>query len=195
MLAIAAFYNYEIWQMDVKTAFLNGFLEEELYMMQLEGFVDPKGANKVCKLQRSIYGLVQASQSWNKRFDSVIKAFGFIQTFGEACIYNKVSGSSVAFLILYVDDILLIGNDIEFLDSIKGYLNKNFSMKDLGEAAYILGIKIYRDRSRRLIGLSQSTYLDKSFEEVQNGSVKERVLACVTRCEVESDSMPDHCRR
>ena len=58
MLAIAAFYDYKIWQMDVKTAFLNGFLEEELYMMQPEGFVDPKEANKVCKLQRSIYGLV-----------------------------------------------------------------------------------------------------------------------------------------
>ena len=67
MLAIAAFYDYEIWQMDVKTAFLNGFLEEELYMMQPEGFVNPKGANKVCKLQRSIYGLLQASRSWNKR--------------------------------------------------------------------------------------------------------------------------------
>ena len=72
-----------------------------------------------------------------------------------------MSESSIAFLILYVDDILLIGNDTEFLNNIKGYLNKNFSMKDLGEAAYILGIKIYRDRSRRLIGLSQSTYLDK----------------------------------
>ena len=129
MLAIVTFYDYEIWQMDVKTAFLNGFLEEELYMMQPEGFVDPKGANKVCKLQRSIYGLVQTSRSWNIRFDSVIKAYGFIQTFGEACIYKKVSGSSVAFLILYVDDILLIGNDVEFLDSIKGYLNKSFSWK------------------------------------------------------------------
>ena len=81
--------------------------------------------------------------------------------FREVCIYKKVSGSSVAFLILYVDDILLIGNDVEFLDSIKGYLNKNFSMKDLGEATYILGINIYRDRSRRLIRLSMSTYLDK----------------------------------
>ena len=91
----------------------------------------------------------------------MVKAYGFIQTSEEACIYKKVSGSSVAFLILYVDDILLIGNDIEFLDSIKGYLNKNSSMEDLGETAYILGIKIYRDRSRRLIGLSQSTYLDK----------------------------------
>ena len=100
-------------------------------MMQQEGFVNPKGANKVCKLQRSIYGLVQSSRSWNIRFDSVIKAYGFLQTFGEACIYKKVSGSSVTFLILYVDDISLVGDDIEFLESIKGYLNKNFSMKDL----------------------------------------------------------------
>ena len=69
---------------------------------------------------------MQASRCWNIRFDSVIKAYGFIQTFGEACIYKKVSESSVAFLISYVDDILLIGNDIEFLDSIKGYLNKSF---------------------------------------------------------------------
>ena len=149
MLAVATFY--EIWQMDVKTAFLNGFIKEELYMMQPEGFVNPKGTNKMCKLQRSIYGLVQASQSWNIRFDGMIKAYGFIQTFGEACIYKKVSGSSVAFLILYVDDILLIGNDIEIPDSIKGYLNKSFSMKDLGEAAYVLGIKIYRDKSKLLI--------------------------------------------
>ena len=94
-------------------------------MIQPEGFVDPKGANKVCKLQRSIYGLVQASRSWNIRFDEVIKAYGFIQTYSEACIYKKVSGISIAFLILYVVDILF-GNDIEFLDSAKGYLNKSF---------------------------------------------------------------------
>ena len=97
MLAVAAFD--EIWQMDVKTAFLNGFLKEELYMMQPEGFVDPKGANKVSKLQRSIYGLVQASRSWNICFDKVIKAYGFIQTCDEACIYNKVNGSTTTFLI------------------------------------------------------------------------------------------------
>ena len=91
MLAIATFY--EIWQMDIKTAFLNGFIKEELYRMQPEGFVNPKGANKICKLQRSIYGLVQASRSWNIRFDSVMKAFGFIQTFGEACITRKCVGA------------------------------------------------------------------------------------------------------
>src|SRR5215216_4361595 len=126
MLAIAAFYDYEIWQMDVKTAFLNGFLKEELYMMQPKGFVDLKSANKVCKLQRTIYGLVQASQSWNIRIDKVIKAYGFIQTYGEACIYKKVSGISIAFLILYVDDILLIGNDVELLNFVKEYLNNSF---------------------------------------------------------------------
>ena len=100
MLAVAAFY--ENWQMDVKIVFLNGFLKEELYMIQPEGFVNPKGANKMCKLQRSIYGLVQASRSWNMRFDEMIKAYSFIQTCGEACIYKKVSGSTTAFLIKYM---------------------------------------------------------------------------------------------
>ena len=71
---------------------------------------------------------------------------------------------------------LLIGNDIEFLDSIKGYMNKSFSMKDLGEAAYILGIKIYRDRSKCLIGLSQSTYLDKVLKKFKMDQSKKRFL-------------------
>ena len=98
MLAIAIFY--ENWQMDIKIAFLKWiFLKKELYMMQPEGFVNPKGTNKLWKLQRSIYGLVQASRSWNKRFGSVVKAYGFIKTCGEACIYKKVSGSTTTFLI------------------------------------------------------------------------------------------------
>ena len=87
-----------------------------------------------------------------------------------------MSGSSVAFLILYVDDILLIGNNIELLESVKEYLNKSFSMKDLGEAAFILGIKIYRDRSRRLIGLSQSTYLDKVLKKFKMDQSKKGFL-------------------
>ena len=110
MLAIAAYFDYEIWQMDVKTVFLNGNIKEDLYMIQPKGFVDPKDADQVCKLQRSIYGRKQASRSWNLRFDEVIKEFGFVQTYGEACIYKKVSESDVAFLILYLDDILVIGN-------------------------------------------------------------------------------------
>ena len=97
MLAIVT--CYEIWQMDVKTTFFNGFIKEDLYMMQPEGFVNPKGTNKMCKLQRSINELVQASRSWNIRFDELIKAYGFIQTVEEACIYKKVSGSTTTFLI------------------------------------------------------------------------------------------------
>ena len=146
LLAIVAFYDYEIWQMDVKTAFLNGNLLEDVYMTQPEGFVTPGNADKVCKLQRSIYGLKQASRSWNLCFDSAIKKFGFIKNEDEPCVYKRVSGSIVVFLVLYVDDILLIGNDIPTLQTVKSWLGKSFSMKDLGEASYILGIMIYRDR-------------------------------------------------
>ncbi|GJY63821.1 retrotransposon protein, putative, ty1-copia subclass [Tanacetum coccineum] len=159
--AIAAYYDYEIWKMNIKTAFLNGFLEEEIYMEQPEGFIDHNHPRKVCKLQRSIYGLKQASRSWNKRFDEEIKKFGFHQNLNEPCVYQKASGSNVIFLILYVDGIILMGNHIPSLQEVKDYLGKCFSMKDLGEAAFILGIKIYRDRSRQLIGLCQNAYLDK----------------------------------
>ncbi|KAK8993390.1 hypothetical protein V6N11_033491 [Hibiscus sabdariffa] len=174
LLVVAAFHDYEIWQMDVKTAFLNGKLEEDVYMTQSEGFVTPENARKICKLQRSIYRLKQASQSWNLRFNEAIQEFGFIRNEDEPCVYKKFSGSIVSFLILYVDDILIIGNDIPTLQSIKTWLSSCFSMKDLGEAAYILGVKIYRDRSRRLLGLSQSTYIDKvlkrfSMEESKRG--------------------------
>ena len=176
LLAIASYYDYEIWQMDVKTAFLNRKLLKDVYMTQPEGFARPEDSGKVCKLQRSIYGLKQASRSWNQRFDEVIKEFGFIQNIDEPCVYKKVSGSTVVFLVLYVDDILLIGNDIPTLQSVKSWLGKSFSMKDLGEANYILGIRIYRDRSKRLIGLSQSTYIDKmlhrfSMQESKRGNI------------------------
>nr|GEX88281.1 hypothetical protein [Tanacetum cinerariifolium] len=103
LIAIAAYYNYEIWQMDVKTAFLNGFLNEE-----------------------------QASRQWNKRFDDEIKKFGFTQNRDEPCVYIKASGSNITFLILYVDDILLMGNSIPMLQSVKTYLGKYFAIKDLG---------------------------------------------------------------
>ena len=114
MLALAAYLDYEIWQMDVKIAFLNGELEEEVYMIQPEGFISID-ESKVCKLQRSIYGLKQASRSWNLYFDKVIKMYGFIKNKEEPCIYRWVNNSMIVFLILYVDDILLIENDILIL--------------------------------------------------------------------------------
>ncbi|KAJ9544136.1 hypothetical protein OSB04_023843 [Centaurea solstitialis] len=146
LMAISAYFNYEIWQMDVKTAFLNGKLTEAVYMQQPEGFVDPKNPNKVCKLLKSIYGLKQTSRSWNLDFDVRIKEFGFTKSEFEPCVYTKFSGSILTFLVLY---------------SVKAWLSKCFQMKDLGEAAFILGIKIYGNRYRRLIGLSQGTYIDK----------------------------------
>ncbi|GKA63330.1 retrotransposon protein, putative, ty1-copia subclass, partial [Tanacetum coccineum] len=118
LISIAAYYDYEIWQMDVKTAFLNGYLDEYIYMVQPKGFVDPNHP-------------------------------------------RKASGSNVTFLILYVDDIIIMGNHIPSLQSVKDYLGKCFAMNDLGEAAFILRIKIYRDRSKQLIGLGQNTYMDK----------------------------------
>ena len=165
LIAIAAYYDYEIWQMDVKTAFLHGKLTTNVYMTQPEGFIHPKHPNKVCKLKKSIYGLKQASRSWNLCFNEKIKQFGFIRSDDELCVYVRSSGSAAVFLVLYVDDILLIGNDIPTLKNVKTWLGNCFSMKDMGDAAYILGIKIYRDRSRRLIGLSQSTYIDKILEK------------------------------
>ena len=115
----------------------------------------------VCKLNKSIYGLKQASRSWNIRFDQAVKSFGFVQNVNEPSVYKKDEESAVVFLILYVDDILLIGNDVGVLSTVKVWLASNFDMKDLGEASYILGIKLLRDRKNKTIGLSQASYIDK----------------------------------
>ncbi|KAJ9536803.1 hypothetical protein OSB04_un000027 [Centaurea solstitialis] len=162
-------------------------------MEQPEGFEDPKNPNKVCKLLKSIYGLKQASRSWNLHFDERIKEFGFAKSEFEPCVYTKFSGSIVTFLVLYVDDILLIGNDVPTLQSVKSWLSRCFQMKDLGEAAYILGIKIYRNRSKRLIGLSQSTYIDKilkrfRMDESKKGFIpmQHGIVLSKTQCPVSS---------
>ncbi|KAA0064277.1 gag/pol protein [Cucumis melo var. makuwa] len=119
LLSIATFYDYEIWQMDVKTPFLNGNLEESIFMSQPEGFITQGQEQKVCKLNRSIYGLKQASRSWNIRFDTAIKSYGFDQNVDEPCVYKKINKGKVAFLVLYVNDILLIKNDVGYLTDVK----------------------------------------------------------------------------
>nr|GEZ76791.1 hypothetical protein [Tanacetum cinerariifolium] len=124
-------YEETFSSMDVKTAILNGYLNEEVYMEQPEGFVNTKYPNRICKLKRSIYGLKQASRQWNKRFDDEIKKFGFTQNRDEPY---------------------------------------------LGEAAYILGIKIYRDRSKRLIGLCQSAYIEKILKRYSMENSKRRSI-------------------
>ena len=94
------------------------------------------------------------------RFDKAIRSYDFIKNEDKTCGYKKISGSTITFLILYVDDILLIGNDIGTLSSVKAWLSNNLSMKDLGEATCVFRIYIYRDRAERLLGLSQSIYID-----------------------------------
>ncbi|GJZ25227.1 retrotransposon protein, putative, ty1-copia subclass [Tanacetum coccineum] len=97
---------------------------------------------------------------------------GFTQNPDEPCVYLKASGSSVAFLVLYVDDILLMGNNVTMLQEVKSWLCKYFPMKELGEASYILGIKIIHDRSKRLIALSQSAYLEKTLKKFRMENFK-----------------------
>lgn len=106
----------------------------------------------MCKFEKSIYGL--NSRRWNLYFDDKVKEFGFTRSEDESCVYVKASRSIVSFLVLYVDVILLIGNNVPTLQEVKSWLGKCFTMKDPEEAAYILGIRILRNRSRRLIGLS-----------------------------------------
>ncbi|TYK24002.1 gag/pol protein [Cucumis melo var. makuwa] len=161
LLSIATFYDYEIWQMDVKTAFLNGNLEGSVYMAQPKGFIKNGQEQKVCKLQKSIYDLKQASRSWNIKFDTVIKTYGFEQNVEEPRVYKKVVNSIVAFLVLYVDDILLIGNDVGYLTDIEKWLATQFQMKYLGDAQYVLGIQIVRNRKNRTLVMSQASYIDK----------------------------------
>ena len=137
--------------MDVKITFLNEELEE--------GFTSTD-ESKMCKLKRSIYGLKQASKSWNMYFDKMIKIYYFIRNREEPCVYKWANDSVVIFFILYEDDILLIEKGILILQSMKLWFSSQFFMKDLKEASYILEMKIYRDRSRRLLGLSQFKYID-----------------------------------
>jgi hypothetical protein len=146
-------------------AFLNGNLTDDVYMTEPEGFVDPKHFGKICKFIKSIYGPKQASRSWDLCFDKVVEGFGFIKNIEEPCVYKKVNWSIVVFLVLYVGDILLIRNDIPMMEVVKSLLRKSFSVKDLEEMAYILGINIYRDRLKRLIGLSQGVYIDKMLNQ------------------------------
>ena len=164
IMAIVAHFDLELHQMDVKTTFLNGDLEEEVYMCQPEGFVNNDNNQLVCKLKKSIYGLKQASRQWYIKFHNVISSFGFVENIVDQCIYLKINGSKYIFLVLYVDDILLASNDMGLLHETKKFLTQNFEMKDMGEASYVIGIEIHRDRTRKILGLSQKAYIEKVLE-------------------------------
>ena len=150
IMALVAHYDLELHQMDVKTAFLNGDLEEEVYMDQPQGFETTGKESLVCKLKKSIYGLKQASRQWYLKFNNTILSYEFVENTVDTCIYMKVSGSRFIIMILYVDDILLIANDKGMLHDVKEFLSKNFEMKDMGEASYVIGISISKKNSHGL---------------------------------------------
>ena len=133
-------------------------------MKQTEGFSSSEHEHLVFKLKKSIYGLKQASHQWYLKFHEVITSFGFEENIMDWCIYQKVNRSKICFLVLYVDDILLATNDKGLLYEVKQFLSKNFDMKDMGEASYVIGIKIHRERSRGIFGFSQETYINKVLE-------------------------------
>ena len=164
VMALVAHFDLELHQMDVKTTFLNGELEEEVYMDQPQGFETTSKRNLVCRLKKSIYGLKQASRQWYLKFNDTVLPYRFVEMTVDRCIYMKVVGSKFIILVLYVNDILLAANDRGLLHDVKNYLSSNFEMKDMGEASYVIGIEIFRDRSLGILGLSQKAYINEVLE-------------------------------
>ena len=166
LLALANAHDLETHQMDVKTAFLNGSLDCEIYMSQPEGFVDPDRPNHVCKLKKSIYGLKQSARCWNITLDEYLKSVGYRKSNADECIYVKSvkePNGHISFVILgvYVDDIIPVSNSPALLKAEKAALCERFEMTDLGEIHYLLGMSIKRDRESRTLTISQPNYLDK----------------------------------
>lgn len=162
VLSLAAILDLEIEQMDVRTAFLHGDLEEEIYMIQPEGFVVKGKENCVCKLKKSLYGLTQAPRQWYKKFESFMGKHGYIKTTSDHCVFmKKFSSDDFVILLIYVDGMLIIGNNASRITSLKRELTKSFAMKDLGTASQILGLKIIRDRKTKRLWLSHEKYIEK----------------------------------
>jgi hypothetical protein len=160
IMALVAHYDLELHQMDVKTVFLNGDLEKNVYMTQPKGFIVEGKQSMVCRLKKSIYGLKQALRQWYLKFDRTIRNFGFKDNVEDNCIYAKFKNGKYIFLILYLDDILLASGDVNLLQETKKFLSSKFDMKDLGEASFVLGIEIHRDRKKGILGLSQKAYIE-----------------------------------
>ena len=145
--------------MDVKTAFPNDDLNEEVYMEQPEGFLFSRNEKKVCKLVKFLYGLKQASKQWHERFDSSILSNGFVHNSSDKYMYSKFTEEYGVIVCLYVDDMLIIGTNMKGVCETKKYLSSMFQMKDLNEVDTILGIKI--KRHSKGFALCQSNYVEK----------------------------------
>ena len=131
--------------MDVKTAFLNGDLDEEIYMQQPDGFVVNGQERKVCKLLKSLYGLKQAPKQQHDKFNTTLTSAGFVVNEADKCVYYRHGGGKGVILCMYVDDILIFGTHLKVIEEVKAFLSHNFEMKDLGVVDVILNIKLLRD--------------------------------------------------
>ena len=173
VLGLAASLDLEIEQMDVKTAFLHGELEEEIYMEQPEGFEVKGKEDYVCRLKKSLYGLKQAPRQWYKKFESVMGEHGYKKTTSDHCVFvQRFSDDDFIILLLYVDDMLIVGRNSSRIDNLKKQLSKSFAMKDLGPAKQILGIRICRDRKGKKLYMSQERYINKVLERFNMDKAK-----------------------
>jgi hypothetical protein len=166
LLALAALEDWHIHQMDVKSAFLNGVLDEEIFMEQPQGFITTGSETQVCRLRKAIYGLKQASCQWNLQFHGVLTGLGFKRTYADAGIYvcHQQEGDGPLFVILYVDDITILGASLQAVQRLKSDLSACYEMSDLGEIESYLGIRITCNCSHKQLEIDQSGYLSDVLE-------------------------------
>jgi len=185
LFAYATANNWSLQQMDVKVAFLNGELDEEIYMEQPEGYVnDP---NMVCHLRKSLYGLKQAPRCWNAKFRDFMAKQKFIQSAADPCLFIFRDNSGLVLVALYVDDLVITGNG-NLVTWTKSILGKQFDMKDLGDLKYILGILVERDDSG--LYLSQSTYIDKILKTFKMEKCKPMHTPALPPSGIQSEPLP-----
>jgi hypothetical protein len=149
LLFVSVAFDFEVEQMDVKKVFLHGDLEEEIYMKQAKGYAVKGKKELVRKLKKSLYGLKQSPGMWYQKIDTYMLGLGFTRSKEDHYVYFKLIGDHLIYLVLYVDDMLLIGNNKEIIQDVKTRLSSKFNMKDLGASNFILGMEIKRDWKKR----------------------------------------------
>lgn len=190
VLSIVASEELYLEQLDVKTAFLHGDLDEEIYMHQPEGFSEEGKKNMVCRLKKSLYGLKQAPRQWYKKFEGFMHKEGFQKCNADHCCFFKRYKSSYIILLLYVDDMLVAGSDMDEIRNLKMQLSKEFDMKDLGPAKKILGMQITRDKQRGILQLSQAEYINRVLQRFNMDNAKPVSTPLASHFRLSKDQSP-----